>query len=108
LATREDISIRQGDTYSRPLTITEGGVAVNITGAALTFALRAYMGSVVLTSALALTTPAAGIATLTLSAAQTAALTAQRVYRYEVECVDASSNVTTPVEGLACVTEDVG
>lgn len=109
MATRSDISIKQGDTYTRVLTVTDAsGTAINITGASLTFALKQYMGSVVLTSSLALTTPASGIATLELSAAQTAALTAERIYRYEVEVVDAQSKITTPVEGLAVVTGDIG
>lgn len=109
MTTRTDISIHQGDTYTKVLTVTDdAGDPLNLTGASLTFALKAFMGSVVLTSNLALTTPASGIATLELSAAQTAALTAERVYRYEVEVVDATSKVTTPIEGLACVAGDIG
>ena len=108
MATRSDISIKSGDTYTRVLTVTDSsGAAINITGASLTFALKQYMGSVVLTSSLALTTPASGIATLELSAAQTAALTAERIYRYGVQVTDTQSKVTTPIEGLAVVTADV-
>lgn len=109
MTTRSDISIKQGDTYTKTLTVTDdSGTAINITGASLTFALKQFMGSVVLTSSLALTTPASGIATLELSAAQTAALTAERNYRYEVEVVDSQSKVTTPITGLAYVETDIG
>lgn len=110
MTTLANLSIKSGDTFTETLTVTDdAGAAIDITGAALTFHLRAQ-GAVAdtLSQALVLTTPLAGLATLTLSAAQTAGLTARTTYRYEVECVDATSAVTTPVQGLCYVGEDFG
>lgn len=107
-----NLSIHQGDTYTSVLTITDAaGAPIDLTGATLTFHLRARGGDAdALDPAptLALTTPADGIATLTLAAAETATLVGGGRYRYEVELVDAFGNVTTPVEGLIYVEEDFG
>lgn len=104
------LSIRNGDTYVRPLTITDtDGNVIDLTGATVTFHLRAPGAtSTALSVALALTTPASGLATLTLTAAQTAALTPRLSYAYEVELSDVLSNISTPVEGTAYILEDIG
>lgn len=113
--TLSNISIKQGDTFTRMLTVTdEDGDPIDLTGATLTFHLRALGSAADAADAidpaptLTLTTPLAGIATLTLTAAQTAALTPRATYLYEVECVDALLNVTTPVDGLCYCAEDRG
>lgn len=106
------ITLHQGDTYTNILTVTDAaGAPIDLTGATLTFHLRARggtAGAIDPAPTLALTTPAAGVATLTLTAAETATLTAAGRYRYEVELVDAFGNVTTPVEGLLYVEADIG
>lgn len=107
---RASLSIKAGDTVAKPLTVTDdAGAAINLTGATLTLHVRVPGGTVdVLSQALALTTPLSGIATLNLTAAQTAALTPLSSYRYEVECVDAGGAVTTPIEGILFVRQDFG
>jgi hypothetical protein len=104
--------IKAGDDYSKVLTVTDAdGGAVDLTGTTLTFHLRAPGGTTdAITPAptLALTTPASGIATLALTDTQTAALTAGLTYTYEVEMVDGTGLISTPVEGLALVTGDLG
>ncbi len=112
MTTLSNLTVKQGDTFTKVLTVTdEDGVAVNLTGATLTFHLRAPWATTdAITPAptLALTTPLSGIATLTLTAAQTAALTARATYTYEIEILDALANVTTPVDGLCYVGADLG
>jgi hypothetical protein len=110
MTTLANLTVKQGDTYTKVLTVTDDdGMAINLTGSTLTFHLRAQ-GAIVdaLSQALTLTTPLSGIATLTLTAAQTAALTARATMVYEIEISDALSNITTPVEGLVYVSGDRG
>lgn len=106
------LTIKQGDDLSRTLTITDDdGNALDITGATLTFHLRApgaTVDAITPAPALTLTTPASGIATLALTDTQTGALTAGTTYRYEVEMTDGTGLISTPVEGLALVTADIG
>jgi hypothetical protein len=103
--------IKVGDDYAKQLTITENGVAVNITGCTLTFHLRAPGGSadaIDPAPTLTLTTPVSGIATLALTDTQTATLVAGTTYTYEIELVDGTGLISTPVEGLALVLGDKG
>jgi hypothetical protein len=112
MATFAGITLRQGDDYSKALTITnDSGQAINITGATLTFHLRApgsTTDAITPAPTLTLTTPASGIATLVLTDTQTAALTANSDYRYEVSLVDGPGLVSTPVYGLCFVQGDGG
>lgn len=110
MTTLRGLTIKAGDDFILPLTVTDDdGDAVNLTGATLTFHLRAPGATTdALTATLTLTTPLAGLATLALTDTQTAMLTAGTTYRYEVECVDVAGLISTPVEGLALVTEDFG
>lgn len=112
MASLAGLTIKQGDDFSKTLTITDAaGAAINITGATLTFHLRAPGASTdAITPAptLTLTTPASGVATLALTDTQTATLTAGLTYRYEVEMVDGTQLISTPVEGLALVEGDIG
>lgn len=110
MTTTASLLIKSGDTFVKTLTVTDdAGAVINLTGATLTLHVRAPNGAVdILSQVLALTTPAAGLATLTLSAAQTASLTALTAFRYEVEAIDAAGAVTTPVEGILFVRADRG
>lgn len=110
MTSHDNFSVKQGDTTTKVLTVTDdNGVVVNLTGATLTAHLRLpNVATDALSQALVLTTPAAGIATLTLTSAQTAALAALRSYTIEVELVDALGNITTPIDGLVYVGSDLG
>jgi hypothetical protein len=110
-ASMANITIKQGDDISRRLTITDSaGAAVDLTGATLTFHLRRLGGAAdVLGAALTVESPAtAGIATLVLTKVETAALTGDLVYQYEIEATDASGKVSTPVEGYCLIEADRG
>lgn len=107
----DNFSIRQGDTATRVLTVLDtDDVAVNITGATLTCHIRAKGSTTdaIAAPTLALTTPASGITTLTISAALSATLSAATTYLYEVEMVDSDAAVSTPFQGLLYVQEDRG
>lgn len=108
-----NVTIKQGDDVSIPLTVTaaDGTTPVNLTGATLTFHLRRLGGTTDAISpapTLTLTTPLQGIATLALTAAQTAALTGDLVYSYEIEMTDGTGKISTPVEGFCLVGADRG
>ncbi len=107
-----NLTCHQGDTFTRTVTITDSaGAPVNITGAALTLHVRALGGTVdVITPAptLTLTTPLSGIATMVVSATETASLTAQKTYSFEVEMVEAGGAITTALMGLLYCEEDLG
>jgi hypothetical protein len=112
MTTFAGLTIRQGDDYSKVLTVTDDDdAAVNLTGCTLTFHLRApgaTTDAITPAPTLTLTDAAHGVATLTLTDTQTAALTAWQDYRYEVECVDGTTLVSTPVAGLCFVVGDGG
>lgn len=104
-------TVKQGDTFTRTLTITDAaGVAVNITGATLRLHIRAKGSTTdaITAPTLTLTTPASGIATLTISATDTATLSAATTYLYEIEMVDSGGAITTPLDGLLYAQEDRG
>lgn len=112
MTTLSALTIKAGDDFSRTLTVTDdAGAAVDITGCTLTFHLRApgaTTDAITPAPTLALTTPASGIATLTLTDAQTATLTALTTYTYEISMLDGTGLISTPVEGLAFVASDLG
>jgi hypothetical protein len=93
--------IRQGDTFSRNLALTNNSVAVNLTGSSAVFSVAESSGS---TALLQLTVGsgvtmggAAGTIDLTATSTQTAALDAG-VYVYDLTLIQ-SSTVTTLLAG---------
>lgn len=105
-----DITVKQGDTFFHTLTVTNSdGTPANLTGAMVNMYLS-YTGATppLTTFPLVILDAEAGTATLTISAADTAALVAGRTYRYEVEVIDTLSQVLTPVEGRLFVLQDRG
>jgi len=109
--TQVNFTAKQGDTLTRTVTITDAdGVAVNITGATLTLHIRAKgsTSDAITAPTLSLTTPASGIATMTISATDTALLSAATTYLFEIEMVDSGGAITTPLDGLLYVQEDRG
>ena len=111
-ATTYDILIEQGATYSQLVTYKEAGVAVNLTGYTARMQVRSTLESA--TTVVELTTAngrialggAAGTITLTISATDTAALTAGRGV-YDLELVSGSGIVTRLLQGVATISRNV-
>ena len=111
-ATTYDILIEQGATYSQVVTYKESGVAVNLTGYTARMQVRSTLESA--TTVVELTTAngrialggAAGTITLTISATDTAALTAGRGV-YDLELVSGSGIVTRLLQGVATISRNV-
>ena len=111
-ATTYDILIEQGATFSQLVTYKESGVAVNLTGYTARMQVRSTLESA--TTVVELTTAngrialggAAGTITLTISATDTAALTAGRGV-YDLELVSGSGIVTRLLQGVATISRNV-
>jgi hypothetical protein len=111
-ATTYDILIEQGATFSQVITYKEAGVAVNLTGYTARMQVRATLESA--TALIELTTAngrialggAAGTITLTISATDSAALTAGRGV-YDLELVSGSGIVTRLLQGVATISRNV-
>ena len=111
-ATTYDILIEQGATYSQVITYKEAGVAINLTGYTARMQVRATLESA--STVVELTTAnsrialggAAGTITLTISATDTAALTAGRGV-YDLELVSGSGIVTRLLQGVATISRNV-
>ena len=89
--------LKAGDTISKTVTITDSaGDAVDITGGTVKFAIKKKLtdtdaSAVYLNAALTLTTPASGIATLTIANTVTKLWTPGNYY-WEIEYIDSSGN----------------
>ena len=111
-ATTYDILIEQGATYSQLVTYKESGVAVNLTGYTARMQVRSTLESA--SSVVELTTAngrialggSAGTITLTISATDTAALTAGRGV-YDLELVSGSGIVTRLLQGVCTIIRNV-
>ena len=111
-ATTYDLTIEQGATFSLVITYKESGVAINLTGYTARMQVRSTLESA--TTVVELTTAnsrialggAAGTITLTISATDTAALTAGRGV-YDLELVSGSGIVTRLLQGVATISRNV-
>lgn len=106
MATKSNIVIDQGATFSTDLTLTdENGDALNLVGYTANSQLRKWYTS---SNSVAFSTSSntdTGVVTLSLTANQTAALTAGR-YVYDVEISDGTT-ISRIVEGIVTVTPNV-
>jgi hypothetical protein len=111
-ATTYDLTIEQGANFSQVITYKEDGVAVNLTGYTARMQVRATLESA--STLVELTTAnsrialggAAGTISLTISATDTAALTAGRGV-YDLELVSGSGIVTRLLQGVATISRNV-
>ena len=111
-ATTYDITIEQGATFSQVITYKESGVAINLTGYTARMQVRSTLESA--TSVVELTTAnsrialggVAGTISLTISATDTAALTAGRGV-YDLELVSGSGIVTRLLQGVCTISRNV-
>lgn len=106
MATKANLVIDQGATYSTDLTLTdENGDPLELTGFVATSQIRKWYTS---TNAISFSTSInteSAVITLTLSSTQTNGLSAGR-YVYDVE-IDNGSSVSRVVEGIVTVTPNV-
>jgi hypothetical protein len=103
-----DLTLEQGATYAEAFAVSQGGVAVNLTGGTIAAQLRVgYDDATAVASCTpAITNAAGGLFTLTLSAAATAALSA-RAYVYDVTLTRADATVLRLVQGTVTVSPRV-
>ena len=107
-----DLCIPQGATFSQVITWKADGDEVNLTGFTARMQIRPTAASA--TTTLSLTTEnsrialggAAGTITLSISATDTAAITAGR-YVYDLELVSAGGIVTRLLQGVVTVSANV-
>ena len=106
-AARHNITIEQGSDYTLQMTLESGGNPVNLAGSTVRGQIRpAYDSDTVTSFTVAVASPATGVAVASLTAAQTAALTAgNNVYDFELE--DSGHLVRRLIYGKAVVTPEV-
>jgi hypothetical protein len=107
MATKANLVIDQGTTYTTDLNLTdENGDPLNLAGYSANSQIRKHYtssNSVVFSTSI---NAVAGIITLSLTANQTANIVSGR-YVYDVELTDASNSVSRIVEGIVTVTPQV-
>lgn len=104
--------LHKGDTWTLRFTITRDGAAVNLTGlttSAITFEIRGKGSTITKTigSGVTLTTPASGICTVVLTAANTDTLD-PGAYGWALRLTEGDGTVTTVAHGtIQCLEERV-
>jgi hypothetical protein len=107
MATKANLVIDQGATYSTSITITDDNDNIyNLTGYTGAAQMRKHYTSSNATSFSVSLEPQTGVVTLSLTAGQTANLTAGR-YVYDVEITSSSNVVSRILEGIVTVTPNV-
>lgn len=107
MATKANILIDQGSTYTTDLNLTdENGDALNLSGYSANSQIRKHYTSSNSVTFSTSVNAIAGIITLSLTANQTSNLISGR-YVYDVELTDASNSVSRIVEGIVTVTPQV-
>lgn len=111
-----NLNMKRGDTLSFTLTVTQSGAAYNLTGASIRMTAKWAYGDAdnaavftrTIGSGITVASPATGIATVALTAANTSSLPANPVQLvYDIQVTDSSGNIFTVVDGLLTVTPDV-
>lgn len=107
MATKANITIDQGSTFSTTLNLTdENGDILDLSGYTANSQIRKWYTS---TNAITFSTSintSAGTIELSLTANQTSTMTAGR-YVYDVEITDSSNTISRIVEGIVTVTPEV-
>ena len=107
MATKANITIDQGTTFSTDIVLTdENGDPINLSAYTATGQLRQWYGSLNATSFSISSNSTSGTLTLGLSSANTINLTPGR-YVFDVKVTDAANTTTRIVEGIATVTPAV-
>ena len=102
-----DITMTRGDTRTLTLTLTDAvGDPYDLTGAAVTLTVGDLFAKTV-GDGIVVTTPATGVATITVAPADTETAGNRRSYPYDVEVIFADGTVITPVLGRFVIRPDV-
>ena len=109
-----NITVEQGATFERTITVADDGVARDISGYTIRMQVRkrrsdtdTFLDIDTTSGEIAITDAANGIFTITLSATTTAALAEVSGYRYDLELEDGSGVVTRLLEGSFRVSAEV-
>jgi hypothetical protein len=106
MATKANLVIDQGSTFSTDLTLTdENGDVLNLSGYTANSQIRKWYTSTTSTAFTTAVNTAVGVITLSLTDTQTSNLVAGR-YVYDVE-ISNGSTVSRVVEGIVTVTPNV-
>lgn len=110
MAAKHNLTIDQGSTFKRALTIKSGdtGAAIDITGSTISGQIRESVDSETIIAEFTgtVTTPVSGQCEVSLTATQTTAIPSG-TYVYDIEWEDVNGNVTRLIEGKATVTPEV-
>ena len=107
------ITVEQGATWTRTITVTDDGSARNLTGYDIRMHVRAGYGSaetlleLEIGDGITISDAPNGVFELLLTAAQTAALPAISGARYDLELEDGAGVVTRLLEGAFTVSPEV-
>lgn len=103
-----ELQIEAGATFSTQITVRDSnGVAINLQSYSARSQLRkSYYSTSAIDFVMQITSPADGIITMSLPAANTSNIKAGR-YVYDVEIQDSSNTVTRIFEGIATVLPNV-
>lgn len=105
MASKANLVIDQGSTFSATINLDDSnGDDLVVTGYTSRSQMRKHYSSS--NSVTISTSLSNGLLTLSLTATETAAITAGR-YVYDVELIDSSNNVTRIIEGIITVTPEV-
>ena len=107
MATKANIVIDQGTTYTTDLNLTdENGDPLVLSGYSANSQIRKHYTSTNSVAFSVSINATAGVITLSLTANQTSDMTSGR-YVYDVELADASNTISRIVEGIVTVTPQV-
>ena len=112
-----NLQMKRGDTFVFTVTVAQAGAAYNLTGSTMRMTAKwnytdadnqAVFTCTSPSNGIVLTTPASGIATVTVAPSKTSSLPANPVFLYyDIQVTDGSGNVYTVVDGILTVNPDV-
>lgn len=109
-----NVTVEQGATWIRTITVKDDGVGRDLTGYSIRMQVRqrpesneVFLSLATGGNGITITDAENGIFQLSLTATQTAALTAVGGYYYDLELEDASGHVTRLLEGRFAVSLEV-
>lgn len=105
---RVDLVIRRGDDFTKPFTIKNNGVAVDLTGVSFDSQVRSTKdsGTVISTASVTVVSATAGQIEWTVTDTQTAAWT-ETAMVYDIQATNVDGTIETIIEGKIKLDKDV-